>query len=69
MAEEAFHATPSDVEVSEAIVALKKLAEQPEETPEAGGGKIGEGQVGDRMFYLSNPVMHASDELLPTLSF
>lgn len=34
-----------------------------------GGGKIGEGQVGDRMFYLSNPVMHASDELLPTLSF
>lgn len=37
MAEEAFHATPSDVEVSEAIVALKKLAEQPEETPEAGG--------------------------------
>eukprot|EP00434_Breviolum_minutum_P020805 symbB.v1.2.018353.t1/scaffold1457.1/size117646/11 len=31
MAEEAFHATPSDVEISEAIVALKKLAEQPEE--------------------------------------
>lgn len=38
MAEEAFHATPSDVEISEAIVALKKLAEQPEETSEAGGG-------------------------------
>jgi len=37
MAEEAFHATPSDVEISEAVVALKKLAEQPEETSEAGG--------------------------------
>ena len=45
MADEAFHAAPSDVEVSEAIVALKKLAEQPEETSEAVGknGKIGKG--------------------------
>lgn len=34
-----------------------------------GGGMIGEGQVGNRMFYLSNPVMHASDELLPPLFF
>ena len=30
---------------------------------------IGEGQVGNRMFYLSNPVMHAGDELLPPLFF